>query len=490
MSKKSSYRRQFGQFFTPQLVVACCYALLAEVLPTQPLTVDPACGDGAFLRYALDRGITPSERLIGCDLDAALVASLHAQELPGIRHADGLAAAALPAGEFDLVVGNPPFGVATSSEGHRLLASEVRFLLRALDLARPGGYIALVLPSGVLANERLRALREDLLGRCTMLAVVALPRDTFRGTGTSAACSILVLRNTPALPDHQIFFALAEQIGELPILAAHYRAGPMAGGHSGQQAAHFWLAQSGLRGGRMDAHYWQPTYRAQLGRLAGRYPLRPLGALIDRRSELIAGDHVRASRGEAKGAGLPYEYYQTREFMAAGYNYAQVEHCDERTYQRLRHSTVQRHDVLVSCAGVGGAGRGRVCLVLHQPGRSCTGDVLILRARRLDPVFLFLFLASQAGRQQLLRLQNGVGTVNISTNELLEIELPLVPPAQQAALAAEYAPIEAAHHAAMSALQRGDQPAFARERARSEALLAELLGRVGLLLLGEQQQND
>jgi hypothetical protein len=246
----------------------------------------------------------------------------------------------------------------------------------------------------------------------------------------------------------------------------------------------FWLPQTEVLERRMDAHFWRPHHQALLDRLAARYPLRALGELIDGQERLIPGDHVRRSRGESKGPGLPYEYYQTREFMAAGYNYAAIERCDERAYQRLRRTAVRRHDILVSCAGVGGAGRGRVCLVTHQPGPSCTGDVFILRVEQPDPIFLYLFLTSRAGRSQLLRLQNGVGTTNLSADELLQVAVPLVPSATQSELAAGYAPVAAAHHAAMAALSHGDRPGFERERMRAEELLRELVREVEELLIG------
>jgi len=217
--------------------------------------------------------------------------------------------------------------------------------------------------------------------------------------------------------------------------------------------------------------------------MAARHRLRPLGELIDRRRDIIPGDHVRPSRGELKGPGLPYEYYQTREFMPTGYAYAALEHCDERAYRRLRRTAVQRHDILISCAGVGGAGRGRVCLITHTPGVSCTGDVLILRIQRPDPIFLYLFLISHAGRAQLLQLQNGVGTANLSADELLQVEVPLVADVAQQNLAARYAPIAAAHDAAMAAALSGDQPGCARELARAEALLALLVQEVEDLLM-------
>jgi hypothetical protein len=485
-------------------VVACCYALLAGRLPPNPSVVDPACGDGVFLRYAVAHGLAAARDLHGCDVDPALVGELTGTGLPNPRCADGLDPASLPAAAFDLVIGNPPYGIAVGHHDGRPLTSEARFLLRALDLARPGGHIALVLPSSLLANERLRCLRAELLERCTLLAVIALPRVAFRHTGTNAACSILLLQNAPAPPGHQVFFALVENLDVLAsvAIAFHGRAGgevqfPNSQSFDGvypEQSrraqdrfstlhSHFWLPQSGALAQRMDAHFWRPDLRLVSEQMAARHKLRPIGELIGRRG-LIVGDHVRSSRGESKGAGLPYEYYQTREFLPAGYNYAAVERCDERAYRRLARTAVRRGDILVSCAGVGGAGQGRVCLVTHQPGPSCTGDVFILRATAPDPIYLFLFLGSRGGRAQLLRLQNGVGTANLSADELLQVQVPLLPTPTQRDFAARYAPVVVAHDAAMAALARGDSAGFVHEQARAQALLEALRCELESVLLG------
>src|ERR1700709_1586212 len=77
-------------------------------------------------------------------------------------------------------------------------------------------------PTATRPNARLRAMRADLLSRCTVLAVIALPRATFRATGTSAASSILVLRNTPPAAEHRVFFALPTHLEELPEVVAAY----------------------------------------------------------------------------------------------------------------------------------------------------------------------------------------------------------------------------------------------------------------------------
>ena len=483
MSRLRTYQRTFGQFFTPDTVVTCCYQLIRGYLPVAPRIVDPACGDGAFLCYAAEQGLTPPENLFGCDIDMTLVRSLRSDGLNRVRCVDGLAPQSLPSQAFDLVVGNPPFGIATRTQGASPLASEVQFLLRAIDLVRPGGYIALILPNGVLTNRRLQSVRALILQQCTLQAVIALPRETFRGTGTNAACSIMVLHKAPVTQGHQVFFALAHHLDNLAHIAATYHTGQTLVSTEEEYlidlvsrtevtTESYWLPQTKALIERMDAAFWRPAYRTLLEHMTTRYPVLPLGDLLDRRRNLIAGDHVRPSRGETRGANLPYEYYQTREFLAVGYNYVALERCNEPAYQRLKYTTVQQHDILVSCAGVGGAGNARVCLITHQPGPSCTGDVLIVRLSDPNPLFLFLFLTSVYGRMQLLRLQNGVGTVNISTAELLQVQIPLVPSAVQQAFAARYTPIVADHDVAMAALQRGDGTRFQTLRERSERRLS------------------
>src|SRR5689334_18188226 len=104
MSKVSVYRRAYGQYFTPEPVVACCYALLEGQLGAGPRVADPSCGDGAFLRYAAAQALAAPRDLYGCDVDAGLVGALRADGFQNVQRADGLDPAGLPGAPFDLVV--------------------------------------------------------------------------------------------------------------------------------------------------------------------------------------------------------------------------------------------------------------------------------------------------------------------------------------------------------------------------------------------------
>lgn len=231
-------KRHLSQFFTPEATVEFMFDLVSF----DPLwkVIDPACGDGAFLKEALRRG---AAAVVGVDIDPEAIeaAQENLQEFEGryrLFCQDGLADIASESGfwkgHYDLVIGNPPFAsgkwrvrdketlrqfTLAHSEDERntlqlpLLSEalrpvktrtsqviEVLFLERFVQLVRPGGKVAIILPEGVFANSNLRYVREWLVQNLTIHAVVGLPRDTFKSTGTTAKTAILYLekRKPPA----------------------------------------------------------------------------------------------------------------------------------------------------------------------------------------------------------------------------------------------------------------------------------------------------
>ncbi|MBM4080669.1 MAG: hypothetical protein FJ278_13280 [Planctomycetes bacterium] len=125
-------RREMGQFFTPPLVATFMWDMLEIIhgakFPGQTRVIDPACGEGVFLRVAAERGQIAPDCLFGADIDDTLSPGWRRGALLQHAHlllANGLLdvpSHGLTAGSFDLVVGNPPFA-----------GKGVRDLLRLLD---------------------------------------------------------------------------------------------------------------------------------------------------------------------------------------------------------------------------------------------------------------------------------------------------------------------------------------------------------------------
>ena len=92
-------------------------------------------------------------------------------------------------------------------------APQILFIERCLQLLRPGGRMALVLPDGTIGNRQLEYLRDFILGEARLVAVIDVPIETFM-PNTSTKTSILVLEKTKSTEaDYPIFMAVCETCG-------------------------------------------------------------------------------------------------------------------------------------------------------------------------------------------------------------------------------------------------------------------------------------
>ena len=133
---------------------------------------------------------------------------------------------------------NPPFAGENPEQGllrqYELAKKEggklrnnverhILFIERTLDMLRPGGRMAIVLPQGVLNNTSMEYVREYLFDKARILAVVGLHGNTFKPhTGTKT--SVLFLQKWPSsaeasegqgqLKDYPIFMAVSKRGGK------------------------------------------------------------------------------------------------------------------------------------------------------------------------------------------------------------------------------------------------------------------------------------
>ncbi|MCL2778474.1 MAG: N-6 DNA methylase [Polyangiaceae bacterium] len=177
-----------GQFFTPRHVVDFIVRSLAPRAGER--VIDPACGSGAFLSHARANARVET---FGCDVDARAVrvarlsAMADGRLADTIVVADGLSQSTLPSkfAGADVIATNPPFAGRAPSDNFevaRVMRSperDVLFVERSLSLLRPGGRLGIVLPYNKAGGAAFAAWRQWLATRARLLAVVALPRETF-----------------------------------------------------------------------------------------------------------------------------------------------------------------------------------------------------------------------------------------------------------------------------------------------------------------------
>lgn len=269
----SFFKGDFGQYFTPRPVIEFCVGMVDPQRDEKVL--DPACGSGGFLLYALDHVRRRAEEIHGKDTPKARAygQEFASRKLYGLEindeiarvtkmnmilhddgHANiGRADALLPfdrlvgatrnedfhEGGFDVVLSNPPFGSKVTLAQHPYLGTydlarltgggtfgpvrkvqktEVLFIERIRDFLKPGtGRAAVVLPDGILTNSSLQYVRDYLLAHFDVLAVVSLPQTAFAHFGAGVKASVVVLRRLGADeqpdPEKAVFMAQPRLIG-------------------------------------------------------------------------------------------------------------------------------------------------------------------------------------------------------------------------------------------------------------------------------------
>ena len=295
------FKGDFGQYFTPRELIA----FAVEILEPQRdnFILDPACGSGGFLLYALDYVRREADRrfpqhnvdvrqsldhfnywhdfaqnnLFGIEVNDELA---RVAKMNMIIHDDGHTnivghdaldfldhledkheKRGLRENRFDLILTNPPFGAtirrtekgdgyleqfelmqylgkdnplradltgdgdsggakrgAQAVKKRASIKTEIAFLERIHTFLKPGsGRAAVVLPDGILTNSSLQGVRDWLLARFQLMAVVSLPQFAFQHYDAGVKASIVFLRRLAAgetvADDAPVFMALTENIG-------------------------------------------------------------------------------------------------------------------------------------------------------------------------------------------------------------------------------------------------------------------------------------
>ena len=233
------FKGKMGQYFTPRELVEFIIKMIEPHYEERIL--DPACGSGGFLLYAMDyiqkeasqyykEGTREHrdywhnfarDQLFGIEVNDAIA---RVAKMNMILHDDGhsnvIGSDALinfdklydqnrgfEKESFDIILTNPPFGANIKKEEKSYLEdyklgkkrnsqkTEILFLERCFDFLKSGtGKLAIILPDGILNNSSLQYVRDYIEQHYEILAVVSLPQIAFKYYEAGVKPSILLLR--------------------------------------------------------------------------------------------------------------------------------------------------------------------------------------------------------------------------------------------------------------------------------------------------------
>ena len=250
----SYFRGDFGQYFTPRNIVK----FIVNVLPitNDSKVLDTSCGSGGFLLYALDKvrqqaskyydeGTSghfnhwhefASTNLFGIEINEQIARTakmnmiIHDDGHTNVVSSDGLLRDDIIRERtenkgfryetFDVIITNPPFGSTVKQTEKAYLhqysfgnkevdwldiknsavkerdsqSTEVLFIEQDYNFLKEGGFLAIVIPDGILTNSSLQYVRDRIGEWFRIVAVVSMPQDAFKANGAGVKSSVLFLK--------------------------------------------------------------------------------------------------------------------------------------------------------------------------------------------------------------------------------------------------------------------------------------------------------
>ena len=168
-----------GQFFTPPPL--CEFVAACLMLSDMDLVADLTCGMGNFFNY-----VPVPANAYGCELDAKAY-KVARYLYPEANLTLGDIRTYAPETRFDYVLGNPPYHLRWRLENGTKILSHLYYCLKAADLLKPLGILAVIVPRSFLADDFTDgAAIKQMEERFAFLGQIGLPADLFRTFGVDS----------------------------------------------------------------------------------------------------------------------------------------------------------------------------------------------------------------------------------------------------------------------------------------------------------------
>ena len=258
----SYFRGDFGQFFTPRPIVNFIVEALPITEESKVLDTSCGSGGfllyaldkvrrraDEFIPYDNKTGIESvehwrfwhdfaSKKLYGIEINEQIARTakmnmiIHDDGHTNVIASDGLLKSEVLTeinkgfayNSFDFIITNPPFGSAVKQTEKSYLHqykfgnkdvswldtknsavqnrdtqnTEVLFIEQNYNFLKEGGFLAIVIPDGILTNSTMQYVRDSIEEWYRIVAVVSMPQTAFTATGAGVKSSVLFLRKWSA----------------------------------------------------------------------------------------------------------------------------------------------------------------------------------------------------------------------------------------------------------------------------------------------------
>ena len=484
------FKRQSGQYLTPREIIDFVVQMMQP--QSNERILDPACGSGGFLFRAInhirkemndsydnsekrseDRQDSTKKRLFGIEVnkEIAHVAKMNMilhnedhtniiitdalQELENIRKRPG--SNEFKEQSFDLILTTPPFGGMVSLSDNPYLEDyelwnqmnkagrkrprknqriEIFFIERIWNFLKPGkGRAAVIIPDGILTNSSLQGVRDFLLKRFQINAVVPLATTTF--TQAAIGVSVVFLRRRTdgekLNDDEAIFMALPELItgniteNQFLEVVRQYRTfqqnpkSLLATTLSSEEKPQCFAVRRDKIDHRLDPYFYQPRFEKLL-------------AILRQGPHEILGNITELYRQKWNPEEHPEDMFRYIEINNVSRDTGEASFSTVPTKETPNRAQimVQKDDIIVSLTR---PYHGSIALIDDNlDGCIVSTGFAVLRKIKdltLSRLYLYSVLRSQLCLNQMLQRSSGVSYPTITKEQLMQILIPTPSPNHQ-----------------------------------------------------------
>ena len=360
-------------------------------------------------------------------------------------------------GTFDILLTNPPFGSKIPVVGTEKLKQfevghkwkhdketnkwiktnkvkeqeepQILFIERCLELLKDGGKMAMVLPSGILGNEQEEYLRQYILGKGNLFAIIELPFETFSPHVTINTNVLFVQKGKSKQND--IFISINEFCGhdkkgrqidkdDIPNIAAIYQSKKV-----GEQ--NFFIKQNILESSFIAKRYLQKYIRNLEKISKTKYDIVNLGYIIE---TVHNGANIDdSSIYVEQKQGIPY--ILVKSITKEGINFENLKYIKQtlETNRDVIKNTVDENSIVMTRAGNAGIAAN---IPPDLKGAVASGFLINIKLKKeINPYYIVAFLNSEYGQMQLERISSGSILQSIRSSDLKKIKIILPPTAVQ-----------------------------------------------------------
>lgn len=248
----SEGKKGAGQYFTPRpLIQSICRVMKPDPRGKKDFTIaDPACGTGGFLVCSYEWLLNEAKAFDRNEIKRIKVQTYFGQELVARPRRLALMNLYLHSVEphiylgdtiyepdrgerFDVVLTNPPFGTKGANQAPdrddftiETSNKQLNFVQHVINILKPGGRAAIVLPDNCLFEGKAGEVFEILMQDCNLHTILRLPRGTFTPYSQGVKANVIFFQKGHPTQNVWIYDARSNVPGitkkERPLTAQHF----------------------------------------------------------------------------------------------------------------------------------------------------------------------------------------------------------------------------------------------------------------------------